>query len=904
MAFAKAGFQVEALCPPKHPLARTHAASRTYTYEGLTPQRSLVRALAISKPDLVLPGDDLAVRHLHDLYWRRKSHSEHADTIASVIERSLGLPKSFPMVQSRAAFMEVAQEEGIRVPRSEKVRDPEDAAEWVARVGLPVVLKADGSSGGEGVRVVQSAAEARHAVRRLQAPPLLARAIKHALFDNDRTLIWPSLLRGKPAVIAQSFVAGREATSTVACWQGKVLASLHLEVLRKVRSAGHASVVRLIENSEISSAIEKVARRLGLSGLCGFDFMIEEGSGNAYLIEINPRATQVGHLTLGEGRDLPAAMYSAASGQPIRVAPCVTQDKTIALFPHEWARDPQSEYLKTGYHDVPWDEPELVHACMRRGRKQSAWYSRGPKHGERASVRVPSGSFVGQVASYNEDRSIPRRPLRVMKFGGTSVGDASSIARVVKIIRAATHESSVTVVVSAMAGVTNRLIEAANESKAGNEGTVREIFAQIKTQHEEAVTALIHSGATKQRLESKLRDLFAEGEQLCRVVTLRRELTPQTLDALSGLGERLSAPLVAAVLSETGVSSEAIEATELIVTDSYHGEAEPRFDVTRERCRARLRPLLDAAVVPVVTGFIGASEAGVLTTFGRGGSDYSATILASALDADEVVIWTDVCGLLTADPKLVPGARTIREMSYHEAGELAHFGAKVLHRKTLRPVVERGIPIWIKNTFAAEEPGTRITPDGPLEVGAVTALATMREASLITLDGVAMHGISDVPQRVTTALAAVRVDLLLLTQSLSNHDVCLVVPSSSVERTVGALREEFSQNGKGLYTEQTVCDSPVSMVTLVGRSLESACGTVARVSAALADEHVPVIANAHRAADRTLSFVVPRDDAATTLAAIHRHCQLGDPQPMAHPIKALPSTAAVWRFASEQATAD
>jgi hypothetical protein len=160
---------------------------------------------------------------------------------------------------------------------------------------------------------------------------------------------------------------------------------LHFEVLRKGDAAGHATVVRLIDHPEIESASEKVVRRLGLSGVCGLDFMLEANSGHAYLIEINPRATQVGHLSLGMGRDLPAALYAAVSGSPIRVAPSVTDNETIALFPHEWARDPQSEFLHTGYHDVPWETPELVHACMRRSKKETVWYSRSE------SVRQPAG---------------------------------------------------------------------------------------------------------------------------------------------------------------------------------------------------------------------------------------------------------------------------------------------------------------------------------------------------------------------------------------------------------------------------------------------------------------------------------------------------------------------------------
>ena len=207
--------------------------------------------------------------------------------------------------------------------------------------------------------------------------------------------------------------------------------------------------------------------------------------------------------------------------------------------------------------------------------------------------------------------------------------------------------------------------------------------------------------------------MLAEAKRLCDGTALLRELSPRTLDEVSSLGERLSAPLVAAAIKSLGGRSESIEATELIVTDAFHGSAEPRMKATRERAQARLKPLLAQGIVPVVTGFIGATADGKLTTLGRGGSDYSATILGAAMDASEVVIWTDVDGVLTADPRLVPDARTIPVISYREAAELAYFGAKVLHPKTLNPVMEAGITVWIRNSFAPERPRHKDNSGGP-----------------------------------------------------------------------------------------------------------------------------------------------------------------------------------------------
>ncbi len=375
VALANAGFTVDAVCPSNHPIARTDAIRQIYSYRGLDSLTSFTDAISAAKPDLIVPGDDRATQHLHLLYdhERRKDHAGKA--ICALIEHSLGAPESFPVLYARTKFMQLAQEEGVRVPRTEIIRDNHDLKKWIAHTGLPMVLKADGSSGGDGVRVVRTLEGAKRALRTLQAPPLLARAAKRALIDQDATLVWPSLLRRRSIVNAQAFIAGREATTSIACWKGEVLASLHFEVVNKTVASGPATVLRLIENAEMSAAAEKMARRLNLSGLHGFDFMLQTQSENAYLIEINPRLTQVAHLTLGLGRDIPAALYSAVSGQTISPAAKVTEENTIALFPQEWIRDPASPFLQSAYHDVPWDKPELILACVRARRKQADWYS-------------------------------------------------------------------------------------------------------------------------------------------------------------------------------------------------------------------------------------------------------------------------------------------------------------------------------------------------------------------------------------------------------------------------------------------------------------------------------------------------------------------------------------------------
>lgn len=394
MALANAGCAVEILCPAGHPVGKTRAAERMHDYNGLAPVRSLRDAIAEAAPDLIVPGDDLATLNLHRLYDLEKRNGN--STGCDLIERSLGAAESFPMTYARTAFMKLAEEEGIRIPKTEVIQDLNDLKDWNVRNGFPAVLKANGTSGGYGVRVVNSLQEAERAFRFLQAPPRLLRAAKHALLDRDATLILPSLRRRQFVVNAQAFVEGKEATTAIACWRGKVLAAIHFEVVNKRSSSGPATVVRRIDNPEMQAAAEKMARRLNLSGVHGFDFMLEEQTGHAYLIELNPRATQVCHLALGVGRDIPAALYAAASGKEAQPAPVVTEKDTIALFPQEWTRDSESTFLQTAYHDVPWEEAELIRDCVNHRRKQTSWYSRtGQKP---AAVTIRSSKPVTAAA--------------------------------------------------------------------------------------------------------------------------------------------------------------------------------------------------------------------------------------------------------------------------------------------------------------------------------------------------------------------------------------------------------------------------------------------------------------------------------------------------------------------------
>jgi aspartate kinase len=464
--------------------------------------------------------------------------------------------------------------------------------------------------------------------------------------------------------------------------------------------------------------------------------------------------------------------------------------------------------------------------------------------------------------------------LLVMKFGGTSVGDARCIRRAAEIVlRSAARESAVVVVVSAMGGVTNRLISAAKKAVEGQDDISSEIDS-LRQQHIDAAKVLVSDKSALENLIVELERITDETASLCRGISLLRELTPRTYATVSSVGERLSARLMAATLREVGLNSAAVESTDVVVTDDDYLQAEPLMREIRERSAVVLKPLLIDGVTPVVTGFIGATADGVLTTLGRGGSDYSATTLGAALDANEIIIWTDVDGVLTADPRLVPDARLLREISYNEAAELAYFGAKVLHPKTLRPVVDARIPVWIRNSFSPEKNGTRITIEGhPTEHG-VRAITAIPNVSMITIGGRGIVGVVGVAAKTFQAVASVRANVLLISQSSSENDICLIVDSMDAPQTLKALRSAFAADLKHHDVEHITVDSNIAIVAVVGEKMRGTPGIAGRTFSALGRRGINIIAIAQGSSEYNVSFVVEAGAMRDAVAAVHEEFQL------------------------------
>jgi len=402
MGFTECGYCVSAVHPVHgHPLAKTRAVRHSFPYSGFDPIASLKNAIQVSLPDVIVPCDDRAVEHLHLLHAQTAGSPER--DIAELIERSLGSAASFSIAGSRSGLMAAAVEQGIRVPTTWQVSSVEDLK--TAQVPFPWMLKSDGSWGGHGVRLVESREEAERAYAELAQPLPTARFLKRLLVNRDPYWVQNWRGRTKPSVVAQAFVHGRPANMAASCWRGELLDAISAEVVQAQGTTGSATVVRIVESPEAVRSAQLLASRLGLSGFFGLDFMIEEKTGDSYLIEMNPRCTPLSHLALGEGRDPLAAFAARLSGKPARARQPLTKDDRIAYFPQAWHWDPNSEFLNTSFCDVPYSEPELVQDLLQVPWPDRSLLARMVNHLRRDRFedrRARGGFFQAALAPRNE----------------------------------------------------------------------------------------------------------------------------------------------------------------------------------------------------------------------------------------------------------------------------------------------------------------------------------------------------------------------------------------------------------------------------------------------------------------------------------------------------------------------
>jgi aspartate kinase len=459
----------------------------------------------------------------------------------------------------------------------------------------------------------------------------------------------------------------------------------------------------------------------------------------------------------------------------------------------------------------------------------------------------------------------------VMKFGGTSVGSPEAISQVAQILsNYASNWDRIVVVVSAMSGVTNALLQSAATAQVGDEDAYTAQIDQLRDQHRDTIRKLFPKNGERTPLLATIDRFIAELNAYCRSIDVMGEVTPRGLDTIVSLGERMNARVVAAALRTQFLDSQALDATDLIITDSAYQNAMPLMEKTRLRLQNRLCPLLDEGVIPVITGFIGATQDGITTTLGRGGSDYTAAILGDCLDADEVWTWTDVDGVMTADPRVVPDARVIPEVSFNEISELAYFGANVLHPKTIRPILERDIPLWVKNTFNPSHTGTRISRKTTSVPGTITAVALIRDLSMVTVEGRGLLGVPGIAARTFSAVAQTGASVLMISQASSEQSICFVVPTTTTQSVIESLEKEMSQELIRRDIDHIRAQDEVVIVTAVGAGLRETPGVAARIFGALGDTGINVIAIAQGSSEHSISLVVHAKEGETAMKHIHQ----------------------------------
>jgi aspartate kinase len=464
----------------------------------------------------------------------------------------------------------------------------------------------------------------------------------------------------------------------------------------------------------------------------------------------------------------------------------------------------------------------------------------------------------------------------VMKFGGVSVADGDKLRKVGTIIRKYHREGhQLVIVTSAIQGMTDSLAEIAEHARKGHKEKVREFMESVRTRHKKAAEGAIMDEAV---LSSTLRMIEARSDELGNIlvgVAHIGELTSRSGDYVLGYGEKLSAPLLQGVLEDLGVRARALSGGEAgIVTDSRFGEASPLMNVTALQVRQVLEPLLESGVMPVVSGFIASTQDGIQTTLGRGGSDYTASIIGAALKADEVWVWKDVDGLMTANPKYVKSAKMIESISFAEAMELAHFGAEVIHPKALECAAKHGLPFRVKSLKNPDSAGSTIVKEVKVKDGdVVKAITNISDVNLITVSGASMVGTPRLAAKVLQVLTDENIDVLMISQSSSEESITLAIPKASGSKAQNAL--ELSLLGSKQVREVTT-EGGLSIVAVVGAGMRGTPGVAARVFGTLAANKVNIRAIAQGSSELNISFIIRKEDARKTIEALHNDFKLGE----------------------------
>jgi aspartate kinase len=457
-----------------------------------------------------------------------------------------------------------------------------------------------------------------------------------------------------------------------------------------------------------------------------------------------------------------------------------------------------------------------------------------------------------------------------MKFGGTSVGSPEAISNVIQIVKAE-HEAGnrVVVVVSAMSGVTDTLIEAVKLAIAGNKWGYVSAAQKLRDRHEDTLNVLLPPGKLREKTVAGINALVDEFSEICQAICILSEATPRIADAVVSFGERMSSRLVAAALQHNGVPSEAFDAGQFLITDDTFQAAVPQWKETQDNIEHKLIPILQSGITPVITGFIGATRDGAITTLGRGGSDYSGAIFAAGVNSDELIIWTDVDGVMTTDPRVDRRARVLPYVSYQEVGELAFYGAKVLHPKTVQPILDRGIPMRVRNTFNPSHPGTLIGPTSEPSATVVKAVTSVRNVSLLTVSGKGMLGVPGIAGRTFLATANAGANILMISQSSSEQSFCFLVTDGTAEDVKRSIENTLATEISRRDIERVDIEDKVVIITVVGSGMRGTPGIAGRVFSVMGENGINVIAIAQGSSECSISFVVAEDDLQKAVIRLH-----------------------------------
>ncbi|MCW4023857.1 MAG: aspartate kinase [Candidatus Bathyarchaeota archaeon] len=462
----------------------------------------------------------------------------------------------------------------------------------------------------------------------------------------------------------------------------------------------------------------------------------------------------------------------------------------------------------------------------------------------------------------------------VMKFGGTSVGTGESIRHVADLVTQNAKDCKVAVVVSALAGVTNGLLEVACQAKKNDEKRIQAFTKELLKKHTDAITTAITSKQIQNDVTQITEKTIAELEKVLTGICYVGELTPKSKDYVVSFGERLSAPIVWGAIKDHKVDTQCFTGKEAgIVTDSNFGEATPLMNFTTHLIRERLGPLFEKGVIPVVTGFIAADQNGVVTTVGRGGSDYTATILGVALQADEVWIWTDVDGIMTTDPKLVSSAKMIPQLSYQEAAEMAIFGAKAMHPRALGPVIKENIPVRIRNTANPQNTGTLITKEPIVDAKEVVkAVAMIKDVAMLNVNGAGMVGAPGSYAKVFDVLGKNNINVMMVSVAVSEANISLIIKRGLLGRAISNIEIALLERG-GIVSEVTAEDD-VAVIAVMGANMKGTLGVASKIFSTTAKKGINIRMIAQGSSELNISFVVKEKDGVAVVRAIHEEFNL------------------------------